>query len=228
MRPHEGAVNLLARSFVAMAVVFIAVVLTAGATNPPNCPTSGHPGFRLSKISTNLCFQDLHNKYRHLFIPAPDRSVALAVDGYKGEFVKNGKILGQPFDVAEDEEIVWSPDSKAIMATFGLGTDLFSTDLAYVDPKRTKIPDITASIQKDSALHHPCVTSSQSVPVLGLTWQKDSRQAVLVAVLPGSCAGADATDNFDAYVIAIPGGAILGRYPQIVAQKKWHKVMLPP
>ena len=66
----------------------------------------------------------------------------------------------------------WSPDSTAIMATLGLGGDLFSTDLAYADPKRARIPDITVLIQKDYALHHPCVTSSQSVAVMGLSWKK--------------------------------------------------------
>ena len=111
-------------------------------------------------------------------------ALSLSVDGFKGEFVKNGKILGQPFDVAEDEEIIWSPDSKAIMATFGLGNDLFSTDLAYVI-RSGRIPDITASIQKDSTLHHPCVTSSQSVLVWALP-AFESRQSVLVEVALGS------------------------------------------
>ena len=89
--------------------VFIAMVLTTGATNLPDCPTSGHPGFWFSKISTNLCFQDLGNKYRHLIIPSPDGSVAFTVDGYEGKFMKNGKTLGQPFKVVEDEEIVLVP-----------------------------------------------------------------------------------------------------------------------
>jgi len=154
--------------------------------------------------------------------------VVLIVDGYEGKFVKNGKTLGQPFRVAEDEDIIWSPDSTAIMVTMNLDVDLFSTNLAYTDPKRPQPPDITTLVQKDSALRHPCVTSSQSVAVLGLSWQKGSRQAVLVALLPESCSGGDTTDGFEAYVIAIPEGTILGRYSQSVAQKKWHKVMLPP
>ena len=214
------------RAVAVIAVVFTASGLAIGAINPPECPTSGHPGFRISKVSTNLCFQDLNKKYRHLYVPSPDSSVVLIVDGYEGRFVKNGKTLGQPFKVAEDEDIIWSPDSTAIMVTVNLERDLFSTTLAYTDPNRPQPPNITALVQKDSALRHPCVTASESVAVFGLSWQKGSRQAVLVAALPESCSGD--SDGFDAYIIAIPEGAILGRYPQSVAQKKFHKVMLPP
>ena len=214
------------RAVAVIAVVFTASGLAIGAINPPECPTSGDPGFRISKVSTNLCFQNLNKKYRHLYVPSPDSSVVLIVDGYEGRFVKNGKTLGQPFKVAEDEDIIWSPDSTAIMVTVNLERDLFSTTLAYTDPNRPQPPNITALVQKDSALRHPCVTASESVAVFGLSWQKGSRQAVLVAALPESCSGD--SDGFDAYIIAIPEGAILGRYPQSVAQKKFHKVMLPP
>ncbi len=200
---------------------------TAGAATLTDCPTSGRPGFRLSKISTNLCFQDLKNKHRHLYIPSPDGSVVLIVDGYEGKFVKNGKTLGHPFRVSEGEDIIWSPDSTAIMVTKNLDEDLFSTHLAYTDPKRPEPPDITTLVQKDFALRHPCVTSSENVATLGLIWQKGSRQIVLVALLPESCSG-DTTDGFEAYVIAIPEGTILGRYSKSAAQKKWHKAMLPP
>jgi len=108
------------RAVAVIAVVFTASGLAIGAINPPECPTSGHPGFRISKISTNLCFQDLTKKYRHLYVPSPDSSVVLIVDGYEGRFVKHGKTLGQPFKVAEDEDIIWSSDSTAIMVTVNL------------------------------------------------------------------------------------------------------------
>jgi hypothetical protein len=215
--------RLAVRTITVIAVVFIASGVPISASNLPNCPTSGHPGFRLSKVSTNLCFQDLNNKYRHLYLPSPDGSVLLIVDGYEGRFVKNGKTLGQLFRVAEDEDIIWSPDSTAMMVTMHLDMDLFSTNLAYTDPKRSPPPDITTLVQKDYASRHPCVTSSQSVAILGLSWQKGSRQAVLVALLPESCSGDDRTDNFDAYVIAIPEGAILAATLKVLRRRNGTK-----
>src|SRR3974390_2170378 len=113
----------MTRIFFSTLLFLLISASTAGAANLPDCPTSGSPGFRLSKISTNLCFQDRDNKNRHLYVPSPDGSVVLAVDGYEGKFVKNGKMVGEPFRVAEDEDIIWSPDSTAIMITSILATD---------------------------------------------------------------------------------------------------------
>ena len=75
-------------------LVFMVNGLATAATNLPDCPTSGRPGFTISKVSTHLCFQDLDSKHRNLYVPSPDGSVVLTVDGYEGKKVQKWEDLG--------------------------------------------------------------------------------------------------------------------------------------
>jgi hypothetical protein len=192
----------------------------------PNCPKTGErPGF-YSKLGIILCFQDVDNEIRHLEIPSPDGSDLLVVDGYDGKFTKNGKQVGHSFKVARDEEVIWSPDSTALIFTTsygGLGPVV--AGVGYVHKHGPEVPDVTKPIQKDFAARHRCGPCCDDVNVGGLAWEEGSKRAIFIAEVPSSSSCGDMLGYFEAYVVSIPQGQILARYPKKDAVKRWRKVL---
>ncbi len=194
-----------------------------------SCPRTGErPGYA-SKLGVILCYQDFDGGHRHLEIPSPDGAVLLVVDGDSGKFMESTKQLGQPFTVGRDEEIIWSPDSKALIFTLnlgGLGPTIAS--VGYVDSKvDLQLPDFTATIKADFAARHVGAECSKDVNVGGLAWEEGSKRAVFVAEVPSSSSCGKMLGHFEAYVISIPEGKILARLSQKETKKRWRKILIP-
>jgi len=211
--------------------LFIGLLLIGAASTigrPSTCRKDGQrPGY-YSRRGIILCFQDIDSQKRHLEIPSPDGSIILTVDGNEGTFKLNGKQIGQSFSVPVDAEIIWSPDSQFIINTMSLGgLGPVTAGISYVVPGRPEIPDVTIPIQKDFAAHHSGSPCTKKVNVGGLTWEKDSRTAVLLAEVPASSACGSLMGYFEAYEVSVPEGKILARHDNRETIKRWRKVLTP-
>ena len=175
-----------------------------------------------------MCFQDIDKEIRHLEVPSPDGSTMLVVDGYEGKFNKRGQSAGKSFTLGRDEEVIWSPDSQAIIVSLSLGgTGPVAAGVVYVSPRGFEAPDVTKAIRKDFASRHPNVPCNESVNVAGLSWEGSSLRAVFLAEVPSSSACGDLMGRFEAYVVSLPDGKILTRYTQNDTVKRWRKVLSP-
>jgi len=123
---------------------------------PADCPKNGQAG-QYSKYSIQLCFQNPDTGRRLLDILSPNRSVRFSVNGTEGQFYVRGQAVGGHFTVPVDEEIIWSPDSRAVITTISFGASgPTSAGVGYVDQKaRPDIPAVTPMIQRSFAARHP-------------------------------------------------------------------------
>jgi hypothetical protein len=193
------------------------------------CPKVGQRHGAYSNLSVTLCFQDADKGARHLEIASPNGAIQLVVDGNEGKFTQNGESIGGPFLIANDSEIIWSPDSRAILLTFRLGgLGPVKTGVLYVHPEASpNASDITKLIQKEFFSRHPDGFCSKDVNVGALSWDNSSQKAVLIAEVPSSSSCGDMLGYFEAYEVAIPEGRVLARYSQKDTVKRWRKILAP-
>jgi hypothetical protein len=212
---------------------FILILVSAASnssTAQHGCTKAGErPGF-YSKLGIILCSQDADTKQRHLEIPSPDGSVILLVDGNDARFIERGAQVGPSWTVGpNEEEIIWSPDSRAVITTLSLGgLGPVTAGIGYVHQETSpSAPDITRAIQKDFASRHPNDPCTSNVNVGGLTWEEGSRKAVFLAEVPSSSSCGRMMGYFEAYVVSIPEGTIVAQYVQKETLKRWRKVLVP-
>lgn len=178
------------------------------------CPQSGIRGAdgSYSKLSVRLCWQDEAKNQRHLKLSSPNGSILLEVNTGQGQLYQNRSTDGKPFAIAPDVEWLWSPDSRAvIITTFVVNPTPVIAAVSFID-QTPKIPDVMERIQKDFAARHPKLPCARDANVGGLTWLRDSTEAVLVAEVPASPRCEKADGYFEAYVISIPEGKIVKHY----------------
>jgi hypothetical protein len=192
-----------------------------------DCPRNGHKSGDFSQLAVSLCYQDSENDHRYLEIPSPDKSILLIVRDSEGTFYTKGQPIGDPFFVGRDEEFVWSPDSKALIRTTTLSaTGPSSADVMYIRPN--PFPEghpITETLRRDFALRHPEKVCHANADVGGLTWIDGSREVVLVAQIPASPHCEPDDGYFDVYVVSIPAGDIVARYPMKDAGLQWRNIL---
>jgi hypothetical protein len=190
------------------------------------CPVAGQPGI-YSKLSTFLCFQDFETGQRHLGIASPDGLVQYVIDGEDGRFYVRGRPTGQQLMVGNDGEIIWSPDSKAIIRTnsFGAAGPTIA-DVEYIETKRAdRSLDITGEIRQSFATRYRGVECAHNVNVAGLGWERGSTEALFVAqIAPIPDCGTD-WGYFDVYVVAVPQAKILRIYPMAVAIRRFGNLL---
>jgi hypothetical protein len=192
------------------------------------CPAGGRKGGYFSKKAVSLCFQDVDKGIRHLEIPSPNQSVVLAVDGNQGRFLVNGRTVAGPIAVAPDEEVIWSPDSKAVIFTIILGgLGPVSAGISFVNPTAPSVPAITEALQEDYSARHPGQPCSHDVNVAGLAWMNDSSQAVFITEIPSSSSCGQGMGNFESYVVSIPAGKIQERLDEQDTIKRWRNILSP-
>jgi hypothetical protein len=199
-------------------------------TGPPrvyaDCPEIGDKPGSFSKLSVDLCFQNEESELRHLEIPSPDGSLLLVVDGQQARLFSKGHVVGLPFSVAHDEEIIWSSDSRALLFTlsFGAAGPVSTGFSAVQEATSTGSPDLTATIRRDFVSHHSDDACHRSVNVAGLTWLDGSAKAVLIAEVPPSPQCEEAGGYLEAYVVSFPDGRIVERYSMSETIRRWRRV----
>ena len=203
---------------------------SANHSRHEECPVTGHKPGSYSALAVDLCFQDVERENRYLEIPSPDHSTTLVIKGStRAVFRTEGHedpaslLIGR-----SQEEVIWSPDSKALLVTLTLGSSgAVSADVVFVqhDPF-TQGWSITDSIRKDFVAGHTGDRCREWANVGGLTWLEGGKKAVFVAEVPPSPHCKDG-GYFDAYVVSIPEGRILTRYPMKEAIKRWRNVLGP-
>jgi hypothetical protein len=207
------------------------VLLSNGVLeNPSKVPVCPKPGLKpgdFSQVSVYLCFQNEDAESRHLQIPSPDQSVFLVVDGEDAKFYANGHEIRHPILVGRDEEIIWSPDSRALIFTLSLGAaGPVLAGIPFLDEELdSKEPNITKIIKKSFAARHPTDPCWKGANVGGLGWLEGSRKAVLIAEIPPSPQCEDTGGYFNAYVVSLPEGRIVKRYSMKQAIRRWHKLL---
>jgi hypothetical protein len=190
------------------------------------CPKSGTPG-DYSQQSVELCYQDWKTKQRHLAIPSPDGSVMLAVEGDTAQLQVKGVPVGEPFLVLADEEWIWSPDSRALVATSIFGSSGPSAAGVIIVAGNQPHLDVAKDVERDFAARHSSLPCAEYPNTAGLTWVEDSRKLVLVAEVPVSPRCEKADGYFEAYVVSVPEGKILRRYSMKETITRFRKVLGP-
>ncbi len=211
--------------------LFMALLSPSGGLGAQKdaCPIIGQKPGIYSGLGTILCFQDVDSERRHLEIPSPDHAILLVVDGTTGKITENGQQVGSPFDIGiEETDIIWSPDSRAMITTMSLGgLGPVSADVSYFrNHLHSDAPSITHIIQKDFAMRHPDSPCTTNVNVGGLTWEGVDK-AVFVAEVPSSSSCGKMIGYFEAYVLSIPDGRILARYSHRQTIERWRSVLSP-
>jgi hypothetical protein len=155
--------------------------------------------------------------------------VTFVVEGYEGRFIKNGKEVGEPIYVYDDCEVLWAPDSSAIIRTHSLGgLGPVYAWVFYVQPEpNLKVPDVSKRIREDFASRYPGNACAKDVNVGALAWEDGSNRAVLVAQVPDTTRCGNLRGHFDSYVVSIPNGIILARSSQEETIQRWHSVLSP-
>jgi hypothetical protein len=193
------------------------------------CPQSGQRLGEFSQDSVDLCFQDEDNERRNLEMSSPDHSVLLKIDGQEGRFYSGGHEIGPAFKVARDVEIIWSPDSRAVIFTLSLGAaGPVAADFGVVHgPSSAADIALTERIRRDFASHHLKDKCHEEVNVAGLTWLDGSARAVLIAEVPPSPQCTESGGYFEAYIVSFPNGQILERCSMKETIRRWRKVFGP-
>ncbi len=206
-------------------VVFVCVCVSVVADPQEEiCPAAGHTPGGYSQISVDLCYQD--GDKRHLKIDSPDRSVTLVVNDNSGQLYRNGKTIGNSFSTLDDQEWLWSPDSRAAILTTSMGSaGPVIAGVSFVGDVPA-VRDVMKPIQTDFAARHTGIPCSDEPNIAGLGWVKGSTEAVLVAEIPSThCEPADG--YFEAYVMSIPEGKILRRYSMNETVKQFRELLGP-
>lgn len=187
------------------------------------CSKEGKTG-DFSKLARDLCFQDIDNQRRELEILSPDRSLVLVVSGQNAKVNAKGRGIVDSFTVARDEEIVWSPDSRALLFTISFGAaGPVTADFDLIQERRvTEGPPIAEEIKRDFASRHAEDKCYDDPNVAGLGWVDDSRRAVFVAEVPPSPQCEKSGGYFEGYVVSFPDGHIIQRYPMRDTILRWH------
>jgi hypothetical protein len=177
------------------------------------CPKDGRRE-EFSSIGRDLCFQNIDEGRRHLDIPSPDHSLLLVIDGENAKVTANERAV-HLFTVAPDEEIIWSPDSKALLFTISFGASgPVSADFDSIrQPLSSDAPSVTEEIRKDFSSGHAGDKCYVEANAAGLGWLDDSRTALFVAEVPPSPQCENSGGYFEAYVISLPDGNIVKRDP---------------
>lgn len=211
--------------------IFLALSILGRPAASPNavaCPVGGQPGV-YSKLSTYLCFQDLQTGRRHLDVASPNEQVHYVINGDHGRFYLRGRAIGKRFSVGRDEEIIWSPDSKAIITTLSFGSaGPTSAGVAYVNEERLgSLPDVTQEIRRGFALRHPKLECADNANVAGLGWMHDSTTALFVAQIPPIPDCGRTWGYFDVYAVSVRTGRIVGVYPMAEALMRFKRLLGP-
>lgn len=194
------------------------------AARQGNCPETGRKPGQFSQLSVEACFH-ANTDRRHLQITSPGGSIILVVTNDTGQLYKDGQRLGAASPVG-DEELLWSPDSRAIISTLYLGNaGPIAAGVSFVGG-HPAVPAITKIVQKEFANRHRDLQCSEAPNVAGLRWLRDSREAVFVAeIQPLHCYPAGG--YFEAYVVPIPEGKVLAIYPMGRAIKRFRNALGP-
>lgn len=196
-----------------------------------DCPVGGQPGV-YSKYSVELCFQNFDKGERHLDILSPDGSARLVVDGDKGQFYMGRRAVGEHLLVGNDEEWIWSPDSRAVMTTMCFSAEgMCSAGVGYINNLDSEVPDVTPMIRRSFVARHPtraklACGDIDDIVVAGLGWQ-DSDKALFTAQIASSPQCGDDWGYFDVYVISFPEGKILSVYAMHEALKRFKRFLGP-
>lgn len=199
------------------------------------CPASGQPGVD-SRYGIVLCFQDFDAGKRRLDIPSPDGSARYIINGDKGQFYVRGRAVGEQFLVGNDEELIWSPDSRAVITTLIFGAAGPTTaGVDYVDqkvPADLDNPALTPLIQRNFVTRHAqrarlACGEADDINVGGLGWTNDSRRALLVGEIGPTQRCGDDWGYFDVYVVSFPQGKVLQAYPMAEALKRFKRFLGP-
>lgn len=213
------------------------LVLMSGFQTPVprasnGCPASGQPGV-YSRYGIVLCFQDFGAGQRHLDIPSPDGSARYVVNGDTGQFYVAGKSVGGSEGVANDEELIWSPDSRAVITTICFSAEgMCSAGMGYIDGRASPVvPDVTQPIRRSFVSRHPeraklACGYIDDIDVGGLGWL-DSKKALFTAQIASSPHCGDDWGYLDVYVISFPEGKILGVYAMHEALKRFKRFLGP-
>lgn len=210
-----------------VALISCLLILPSLAFARPACPKGGRPG-EYSNEALLLCFQDIDTGQRILKIPSPDMDVNLFVHGDKATVQVAGRTVGN-FPASIDQEVLWSPDSRALIVTSTFGASGPAAAYVYAVPGRglPEVPDPTTEIRKAFADRHRRVECSDSVNVAGLGWADGSREALLIAQIPTTPHCGDSWGYFDVYALSVPEAKIIHLYPMAQALKRFRRLLGP-
>lgn len=210
-----------------MYLLWFVLALLSKTLSPSVCHATGSPGL-YSSYSIRLCYQNVDNGTRHLRIFSPNRLVILIVNGDEAELRVAGRAVGT-FPVSSDQEVLWSPDSRALIITSSFGAS--GPTSAYIKNVPTTglaaASDPTVAIRKDFARRHHGVECSESANVAGLGWSHGSSKALLLAQIPPTPECGNNWGYFDVYMLSVPEGKILRVYSMTVAVSRFRNLLGP-
>jgi hypothetical protein len=149
------------------------------------------------------------------------------VNGKDAQVYAQDQKVGPPFGIASDEEIIWSPDSRALLFTLSFGAagpvlaDFGTVQRASTD----KETDFTQTIRTDFASRHSKDNCHAEANVGAVTWLDGSRKALFVAEVPPSPQCDKDGGYFEGYVVSFPDGSILERYSMKERTRRWRGVL---
>lgn len=222
--PRKRPKVTIRRDWVAQLILIVGILWSTCCSGSQVCPKDGRPG-EFSSAGRSLCYQNIDQGQRHLEVPSPDHSLLLVVDGENAKVNANEQTLNS-FTVARDEEVIWSPDSRAILFTVSFGAaGPVSADFDSIrHPRVSGAPSVTDEIRRDFTSRHTRGKCYAEANVAGLSWLDDSRTAVFVAEVPPSPQCENAGGYFEAYVVSVSNGNIVKRYSMKETTMRWRKL----
>jgi len=228
-----------------LAISFFVFPLRSTATDKPTWSKQG-TDFRAG------CSIEEKNNCKPVRIPSPDGNAAIVIS-YKSpakypaivlasiRVMTRAKILGEvPLAASVENEIVWSPDSKAFSVTGNENASGEEHVFVYMlDRPRLGPGNITDQVARDMARTFPACKASNPVEdcaqyeknpadyigTSGIDWVGDSSRIVVMAQVPCSSVMGGIMCQVKGYEIEVPSGKILLRMTAREFAKKWQHSM---
>lgn len=203
----------------------MAMLLLGTFSRAERCPKSGErPGY-WSKFAVAVCGHGTTNQM-HLQMRSPDGTKLLFAkgEGFEGTFYLKSGDQGTPqelFGAREGDEVLWSPDSKAVALTTCFGAN---------GPCRadTTLDDDTFSpfeiVQKTFTAGHEDDECYTGANVGALTWEDGSDKIVLIAQVPNLNCDGHNPGYFEAFVVSFSERKVISRYNMQETTHRWHGV----
>jgi hypothetical protein len=139
-------------------------------------------------------------------------------------FIRSSQGVLQSFAAGEDEEVIWSPDSKGLLITFCLGAMGPCEAETSLDTYAGSRPltEIVQTAFSAGRTNDPCYTEAN---VAGLSWEEGSKEVVLIAEVSPSPECPRDGGYFEGFVMSVPEGRITAHYTMVETVKRWRKIL---
>ena len=200
------------------------VVVMAGARQPAGAgdDVSGRWSTRAVPLSSS-------DPNRRIVVSAPDTQNIAIVEGWRLNVGVRGKIRhpAQDVGIGSLAELLWSPDSKAIVVTQSDGgaVGTWGVTVFVLKPRRVVVIDPSKEAVRRFKTRYTCMEPEE--PNIGaVAWSQGSKLLVLAAEVPphSSC---PEMGKVMGYVVAIPTGEVVRDMSPDALKMEWASWLGP-